>query len=282
MSDVEQLVRKLKEIPPLAEMQAMLQAVSDDNVDFQELAKVIESSPPVAARIIKVANSAFYSLPSRANSVKDAIIRVLGLDLVRSLIVGLAASSTFRTEKCPGFDTHRYWCSALLTAHLARRLARVVGIEGGPDPEDAYLNGLLHNIGVIALAHVSPAEMAAAFAAAEREPERPLREIETQVLGLDHRQAGVLIATQWGLPETLQTVIGHYPLVDYRGPEWPACMLTRICAEWARQSLGGTAKASIDEAAVLELKMGAGDLNEVIDSAHQEVQSIIDLAKMFA
>lgn len=281
MSDVEPLVRRLKEIPPLAEMQSMLQAVSDDNVDFQELAKVIESSPPIAARIIKVANSAYYGLPTRAHSVKDAIIRVLGLDLVRSLVVGLAASSTFRTDKCPSFDTHQYWCSALLTAHLARRLARVIGIEGAPDPEDAYLNGLLHNIGVIALAHVAPAEMDEVFTVAKREPERRLHEVETQIIGLDHWQAGVLIATQWEMPDTLRTAIGYYASVDYRGPEWPACMLTRICAEWARQSLAGAAQTQIDTAAVDELKMDAGDLNAVIDSAHQEVQSIIDLAKMF-
>ncbi len=280
MSDVEPLVRRLKEIPPLAEMQSMLKAVSDDNVDFQELAKVIESSPPIAARIIKVANSAFYGLPSRANSVKDAIIRVLGLDLVRSLVVALAASSSFRTDKCPGFDTHQYWCSALLTAHLARRLARVIGIEGAPDPEDAYLNGLLHNIGVIALAHVSPEEMDAVFTLAKREPERPLHDIETQMIGLDHRQAGVLIAAQWGMPDTIQTNIGNFATLDYRGPQWPACMLTRVCAEWTRQSLAGAADVRLDTTAVGELKMDAGDLNAVIDSAHQEVQSIIDLAKM--
>ncbi len=278
-NDTEQLVLKLRDIPPLSEMQTLLQAVSNQDVDFQELAKIIESSPPTAARIIKVANSAFYGTTAQVDSVKDAIIRVLGLDVVRSLVMGLAASSAFNAERCPAFDTHRYWCSALLTANLARRLAGIVTLDDAPVPDFAYLGGLLHNIGLIALAHIAPTQMSEVFAAAERN-QRPLHEVESQVLGLDHRQAGALIVAQWGMPEQLHTVIVHYHEDGYRGPEWVACRLVRLCSDWAQQALRGAAPG-IDGDSVAELQMDTRDLNAVIGTAHQEVQSIIDLAQLF-
>ncbi len=279
-NNTEHLVLKLKEIPPLSEMQVLLQAVSNEDVDFQELAKVIESSPPTAARIIKVANSVFYGTTSQVSSVKDAIIRVLGLDVVRSLVMGLAASSTFKPATCPAFDTHRYWCSALLTANLARRLAGIVTIEDAPEPDYAYLCGLLHNIGLIALAHIAPADMGEVFATADQ-TRRPLHEIESQMLGLDHRQAGALIVAQWGMPEKLHTVIANYYVDGYRGPEWVSCRLVRNCSDWAQQCLAGEVEPTVQPVAIAELKMESRDLNAVIDTAHQEVQSIIDLALLF-
>ncbi len=279
-NDVEQLVAKLKEVPPLSEMQAMLQAVSDDDVDFKELARIIESSPQIAARIIKVANSAYYGTASAVNSVEDAIIRVLGLDVVRSLVIGLAASSTFRAEKCPGFDAQRYWGSALLTANLGRKIARIADCAQAPDPENVYMCGLLHNIGLIALAHVAPSQMAEVFAAAAQEPERPLHDIETRILRIDHRHAGALLTAQWGMPEQLQTVVEHYHIADYEGPKWATCRLVRNCSDWARQCLAGTAQPGMGP---LDDRLGVdiADLNAVIDAAHQEAKSILDLAGMF-
>ncbi len=279
-NNVEELVGKLKDVPPLAEMQAMLRAVGDDDVDFRELAKVIESSPQIAAHLIKVSNSAYYGTASSVNSVEDAIIRVLGLDVVRSLVIGLAASSTFHTEKCPGFDPQKYWGSALLTANLGRKIARLIDIGDAFDAENVYMCGLLHNIGLIALAHVAPSPMAEIFTAADRERERSLHEIEGQVLGIDHRQAGAILIAQWGMPEPLQIVIKHYHIPNYEGPNWATCRLVRLCSDWARQCLAGVAEPSMG-AVDDRLNIDTADLKTVVQAARDDANSILDLAGMF-
>ena len=274
-------IQRLEQIPLLAEMQALLEAVNDEEVDVNELAKLVETSPGVAARVVGIANSAYYGSGTTVASVAEAIIRVLGLKTVRKLVIGLAASATFQPENCPGFDTEQYWSSALLTAYLARRLAGVVAVEPAPDPDNAYLCGLLHNVGLIALVHVSANEMAQVFLLASKYPQKPLPEIESEILGVNHYEAGALLATRWGLPEEVQTAIAHQETLEYHEQHWPLCRLIGLCAHWTRQCLSGVEDPSLEADTIMSLQMDIDDMQARVAAAYDEVQSILDLAKLF-
>lgn len=206
----------------------LLALIDNDEIDIQELASVIETCPPVAARILGLAQSAFFSQTIPCRSIFDALVRTLGLDLVKNLVMGIVTSSRFSPLKCPGFDVHRYWRQALCAATYGRLLARECVASDSPNANDAYLHGLLHNLGILALAHVAPQDMSRVFLLAENTPDRPLADIESEQLGLNHAQAGSWLASHWHLPTDLVTVIARHLEPHYRGPRWLACQLLRL------------------------------------------------------
>ena len=164
-------LQRLHELPPLApEAQALLAILADEDSDLEDVARAIERVPALAARIIGLACSAYFG-GKQARSVLDAIVRVLGLSLVRSLALGIVVGGHFDAHRCPAFSPEQYWSSALLTATLARSLAEAAVTEEPVMPDSAYLCGLVHNLGLLAMVHIAPGETACALERAAENPE---------------------------------------------------------------------------------------------------------------
>lgn len=239
-------VRQLEEIPPLPhDTQRLLELLSDDEVDLEEVAGGIEKMPPLAARIVGLSSSAYFGSGASVRSVADAIIRVLGLRLVRNLALGIVLSGTFKPSRCRQFSADRYWGSALLTAGMSRSLAARACGETVIDAEGGYLCGLLHNLGLLALVHVSPLEMARVLEAAAADPDRSLRELECELLGVHHGTAGAWLAYRWQLPAEVGAAIEHHHETGYRGEHWAFAQLVGLAARWGRQRLAGVAEPSV-------------------------------------
>lgn len=227
-------INRLQELPPLSLVsQRLLETLADDNVAMDEVARVIELDPALAARIVGVARSAFFGNTSTIFNVKDAVIRVLGLDMVRSLALSISFGNSLRYERVRRFDAAAYWTTALLTADMARYLAPRVTVADKPAADPAYLAGLLHNLGVLALAHLFPAELSQAMEAADGAPWHETAPFEREAVGIDHHSAGGWLARRWHLPEEVITTMEHYHQDDYRGPLWSTAMLVGSCARWA-------------------------------------------------
>lgn len=198
----------VESLPPMPVTAAkLLTMAADPDVDIDDLAIVIERDPPLASRIIGVANSAFYAPRQPVTSIKEAIIRVLGLNMVRNIAFGLALTGGFSTSACPRFDLTLYWITALGTADLSSGLARAANIEGMPDPDTAYLVGLLHNIGELLLVHLFPREMDEAMGRLVDQPGTDLADHERSLLGIDHWGAGGFLMRHWQLPPVVATSI---------------------------------------------------------------------------
>ena len=198
----------VESLPPMPATAAkLLLMAADPDVDIDDLAIVIEQDPPLASRMIGVANSAFYAPRQPVISIKEAIIRVLGLNMVRNIAFGMALTGGFSTSACPGFDLTRYWVTALGTADLASGLARAANIEGMTDPDTAYLVGLLHNIGELLLVHLFPREMDEAIGRTADQPDTSLVDQERSLLGIDHWGAGGFLMRHWQLPPVVATTI---------------------------------------------------------------------------
>ena len=195
-------------LPPMpATASELLLMATDPDVNITDLSAVIERDPSLASRMISIANSAFYAPRQPVSSIKEAIIRVLGLNMVRNIAVGMSLTGGFSTARCPGFDVTAYWVTALGTADLASGMARAANIDGMPDPDTAYLVGLLHNIGELLLVHVFPHEMNLAFRLFADAPGSRLADHENAVLGINHWEAGAFLMRHWELPPIVATTI---------------------------------------------------------------------------
>ncbi|RME32788.1 MAG: HDOD domain-containing protein [Gammaproteobacteria bacterium] len=234
------VIQRLKELPPLPlAAQQILQVMDDPAVSMDRIAGIIEQDPALAGRILGLANSAFFRRNGEITSIKEAIIRALGMNVVKSLAIGMAMGGVFDTSRCPAFDLERYWSSAFLTARSAALLGRQMAEGQAIDPAPLFLCGLLHNFGLLVLVHCFPQELNRALEQVARRPGERLADHEAQVLGFDHHEAGGWLARRWHLPEVVVTVIEHHHEEGYQGPWQREAGLIDGCARWARALMAG-------------------------------------------
>jgi HD-like signal output (HDOD) protein len=277
-------VRQLSDLPPLSPVaQRLLAMLTDDRVATGALAQTIELDPGLTARIVGLARSAFFGYAGTVYTVRDAIVRVLGLETVKSLALSLALSGQLRAGTTRGFDLANYWGEALLTASCARALAPRVGVPGAPSADSAYLCGLLHNLGLLAMVCVFPGEMEQALALAAASEAPDLRAQEQEVLGVDHHQVGGWLADRWHLPPEVVVVMEHHHERAYAGPYWTHARLVGVCARLAAARFSGCAHDPAGEAQGLQ-SLGLPDqsLDEMQGFLAERVEAIRELAASLA
>ncbi len=218
--DLALLRRRVGELPALP--QAVLQVTAilrreDSSAD--DCAACIERDPAMTARTLRLANSAFYGVPGRVATMRDAI-HILGRRSLGALLTTAAVSAQFDRKRCPGFDFDAFWRHALGSAIATQSLAR----ELDADDELGFTAGLLHDIGRLALATYFPVELGAVLACA-RAAAAPLRDVERSTLGVDHAQVGAMIAAHWRFPgSVVQAILDHHAPVAPADAAAPATL----------------------------------------------------------
>lgn len=227
---------KLPALSPHAE--TILRACEDPDIGATALAAMLGENPTIAARLLGLANSSFYSCGGPVYALPKAI-QTLGLVTVRGISVGLIVGGQFSPARCLAFDAPRFWECAVLSAQLARELAGKVPPDRALPREAAYMTGLLHNIGLLALSSLLPEIVNPLLAVPESEPVRPLCERLREQLGFDHHQASAWLADVWRLPAPMRQAMEHHAERDYRDEGWPLAQLTGLCARRAHAIIAG-------------------------------------------
>lgn len=273
-----QKVQQQKELPTLTpSMQRILVACEDQGISQTALAEALTESPTITARILGLANSAFFGQRSGVHTLPHAI-SVLGLVTVRSIAAGLTLSGRLDTQNCPAFRAEYYWLSAVLSATLAQRIAPLVAAGMRPPQDTVYLAGLLHNLGLLALVHLHPAEMDRALTAYAADPQRTLGPHIRDVLETDHYQAGVWLGSKWHFPRSMLLVMEHRYDPGYRGDHWPLVVLQGLAARWANCIIDGKACFYAEPEAMQAL----GLTEPMIEIVWQEMSEQLDRIRSVA
>ncbi len=192
---------RAKQLPSLpASVVALNQAVQDDRCTVDRLLGILQKDPPLSAALLRLANSALYAGDGDVRDLKTAILR-LGFDAVANLGTGAAVIRTLKGSD--RLDATRLWQHSVAVGLVARGLCRVVKKHG--DAETAFLGGLLHDIGKIALDQCFPED----YGPVVRKVEEGVHSVdaEKELLGLDHAEAGAILAAQWLFPEVIIAMI---------------------------------------------------------------------------
>lgn len=192
------------ELPPLPEVIAELLAMmGQDSLHGAYLARVVSRDPVLAGATLKLANSSFFGLAGRIGGMHDAIT-LIGVNAVRNMLLILGMRNALK----PGsdrFDTQGFWLHALETAAAARELARARSMCG----DEAFLAGLMHDLGKLLIACTVPAQLARIDAHRHAQG-GTYAEAEGAVGGIDHERAGDLLARAWRLPDGLACAMSRH------------------------------------------------------------------------
>jgi len=205
--DTEQIADSIR-IPTLSLSIERIRAVlASPDVGMSDVTKAFETDPPLAAKVLRLANSASYGLRAQTTSLRTAI-PVLGLRALSTIVLRAGILTAYKElEDCENFSLEELWKHSILTAQISESLARRCRRRGSDlSPQDYYTCGLLHDIGKIVL-YDNLGEQYIEAVARSRSGTAVLVAEESRLLGMNHADAGSMAATMWQLPEPVPAVI---------------------------------------------------------------------------
>ncbi|AMA44161.1 aminoacyl-tRNA deacylase and HDOD domain-containing protein [Pseudomonas alabamensis] len=230
---IQQRLEQTIEIPPLPDSaQKIIKLRVDPDASIDDITRVVETDPALAAQVVSWAASPYYAFPGKIRSVEDAIGRVLGFDLVINLALGLALGKTLSLPKDhPQHDTP-YWQQSIYTAAVIEGLTRAMPRAERPEGGLTYLGGLLHNFGYLLLAHVFPPHFSLICRHLEVNPHLSHPYIEQHLLGITREQMGAWLLGLWDMPDELATALRFQHDAHYAGEHAAfanlVCLATRL------------------------------------------------------
>lgn len=186
----------------------VMEICSRTDASPNELNRVISLDPVLTGQVLKLINSAYYSLMNKVTSLTRAIT-MLGMNTVKNMALSTAIiRSVSGANKSKALPTKKFWAHSIATGVCAKLLAKANGVPIMAC-EEFFVAGLLHDLGKMPFGDEYIEVLHAA-----RDEQRPLIELEQELIGMDHQQVGRLIAEKWTLNEVMTSAISYHHDVD--------------------------------------------------------------------
>jgi HD-like signal output (HDOD) protein len=191
---------------PLAAQRALALA-RDDRSSMREIAEVISQDQALAAKVLKIVNSAYYGLRQSVGTLALALT-VLGVREITDLVLGVSIVSAFSSgARSELFSREALWRTSAQSAYAGRRVAHVIGL--GRFGGEAFLGALVHDIGLVVLDEYLHEAFMEVMRTARQESVEPIV-TERRLLGTTHAAVGGWLAETWKFPESLVGAITHH------------------------------------------------------------------------
>lgn len=256
------LIARLPAMPQI--LIKLIEHLQADDAGMPELAALIAKDAGMTSKILTVANSSAYHRNNRAVGLEQSLVS-LGTDMIKTLVISESVFQTFNSFPHSGStDLRSFWKNSLTTAVLARDIARQMDY---PHVEEAYLAGLLHNVGRLALLATAPKEYAYNFMARDDED---LCVVEQRTLQITHSEAGAWLIERWHLDSFLaDSVLYHHEPIARLESAHPLIRIVRL-AHLLGCHADDHAQALDDAAQMCGLDGGA--LEQVARTAERQVE----------
>lgn len=280
------LEKKLADLPPLpAVVTRIMTTINKPTTSAEELSRLISLDQGLSSKILRIVNSAYYGFPKRISTVTHAVV-ILGFNTVRNLVLGVSAFGMLPQKGgAAGLNRSKFWEHSVATAVAASVLTRRQLPTNRTAIEEAFIAGILHDIGKLFLDCYFPVQLAVCMAFAGRE-QITLIEAERRVLDIDHTTVGRKIADHWNFPPMLSAAIGahHAPVPDTDQFEMAALILA---ADWLAWQAGyGSADVGaapeLPEAVEQWLGLMGDDLEQLMAEWQRQFDAAADLVKLGA
>jgi len=202
---------------PLLEMMRL----PSDNIRIEKVVELVSCDGVIAAQCLRLANSPLYGR-RETETVRSAVM-ALGLERVRSMLLGLCVNRVIPKGKWV-LDPEAFWRHSLGCALVTQRMAQKIEY---PEPEKAYLAGLLHDLGFLVNSVLYTEKFRECLGRAAEE-HAPLHVIEEQVLGFSHCDAGQMLCEHWGLSKELSAAAGCHHNISLLPTAGPLACLVHL------------------------------------------------------
>ncbi|WP_306394612.1 HDOD domain-containing protein [Telluria beijingensis] len=196
------LIARLPAMPQI--LVKLIEHLQADDLGMPELAALISKDAGMTGKLLAVANSSAYHRHSRSANLEQSLV-ALGTDMIKTLVISDSVFQTFNSFPHSGStDLRAFWKNSLSAAVLAREAARALDYA---HPEEAYLAGLLHNVGRLALLAAAPKEYGFNFTARDDDD---LCAVEQRTLQITHTEAGAWLVERWQLDSFLADAVLYH------------------------------------------------------------------------
>jgi len=272
---VSKALAKIGDIATLPEVTLrIVEVVEDPRSSARDLHAIIKNDPALSTKILKVVNSAFYGLPGQIANVDRAVV-LLGLRAVKNIALAASVSRVFKgLRPVPGFNPKELWHHSLAVGVGSRLICR---IRNKAKAEEAFLAGLIHDLGIIVALQAFSDRFAEVVAKVKQGSD--WREAEIEVLGVDHQMLGMGLAVKWKFPMTLRTAMGYHHNPDRVSQEnrWIATIvhIADLLAAQENMALAGATIAEdarpFDPQLLASVGMDETDLETIRDELPEAV-----------
>ncbi len=217
---LQTVVSGMTSIPSLPEIyQAVHEALKSDKVSINTIGKLIEQDPAMAAKVLQLVNSAYFGISRQINRPSEAA-SFLGLDILKALLLSEGIFTQFDQAMIDSLSIDTMKNNSFIIANNARKIAKTV-FQDESRANQAFLAGLLHDIGTLILAVNLPDE----FLSSRRKIRQsiPVREAEKDVFGTTHAEVAAYTLALWGIDnDVVAAVAYHHNPEDYPGSTFSA------------------------------------------------------------
>jgi HD-like signal output (HDOD) protein len=272
-NDIVSMVKNLVSLP--GTYSKVRQLVEDPNSSPDQLARVIAVDPAITARLLRLANSAFWGRGGRIETVSRAV-RLLGMNHVHDLVLATSVATAFRGLDPSVIDLGRFWRASVYRALAAASLAAKREFI---DLERLFLEGLLCDVGHLVMYQAIPTLAAQVEKQARAQP-WSVAEFESALIGCDYAQVGAALAEAWLLPDCFVKTIAHQqePWTSATHPlEAGVVHITRWLWHRLDRYEGKSEQPPLAEAVVHLVALPAGAIEEAATEAEGNLAAMVQL-----
>lgn len=275
-------IARSENLPVLPQAVSQVLKLADDpNSSARDIEKVVERDPAISAKILKVANSAYYG-GSAAPTISRAV-SFLGMNQVRSLVVSVAFQNVIGTKSSSNhFDKVEYWRHSLATATASRILGSLrIPIKA----EELFVAGMVHDIGMLVMDKFLPTEFDTCLTTANQMGV-PLADVQQDQLGFNYAEIGGLLASRWKMSEMVKNAVIYHPNPMMDGDYYETTSFVTVANALAHQcgftnNMPGV-HCEIDEMAADAVGLPVEQFDTVRDIMVQEVLKAQEAFKIAA
>lgn len=270
-------VLKSPRLPSLPAIALRVIELVQQDVSIKQIAEAIQHDPALSSKILKTVNSSFYGQVTQISTISHALV-VMGLNAVKTLALGFSLVGNLKDSGGEGFDHMAFWKRCLFSAAGSRVVAaNIQGIE----QEQAFLGGLLQDLGMLAMSQVLGEQYMQVLREAGSNHKK-LVLLEREAFETDHAELGAALAESWRLPKLLIAPIKYHERIDDAPPAdlsiVRCVVLGDMAAEVFEQQEPGEALERYYRRVSRELDMPEAVAEEMLRETHKQTR---DMRRLF-
>jgi putative nucleotidyltransferase with HDIG domain len=279
---LRQIETYISQMPSLSTtVTKVLEICNSPTTSPNDLNRVISLDPVLTGKVMKLINSAYYSLPNEVTTLTRGIL-MLGLNTVKNLALSTSVLESLRgNESVQALSMDDFWTHSLCVGVIAKHLAAIKDVPA-IEREEYFVAGLLHDLGKIVLSNRFPEDYVQALDSA-RLDHGCLHQAESAVLGVDHCVVGKMIARKWQLGDTMNDSMCHHHDPDEAGEaNRQFVTMVALANTYANVfEIGSSGDSSPENTIVDLLLQQVGVRESTISDLRETVLNEIENAKVF-